>query len=100
MTLVPSTRTLEAVSAVGATTLRVVWEDGSAATIDIATVIARHRDFAFLNGNPTAFATAQPSAPRRRAVAWIDPDGTEHRLHVDALWRLQNGFPPPLAEAP
>ena len=99
MTLVPASRTLESVSAVGATTLRVVWEDGSAATIDVASVIARHRDFAFLSGNPKAFATAQPSAPRRRAVAWIDPDGAEHRLHVDALWRLQNGFPPPLAEA-
>jgi hypothetical protein len=99
MTLVSPSRTLESVAAVGATTLHVVWEDGSAATIDVAPVIARHRDFAFLNGNPGLFATAAPSAPRRRAVSWIDPAGTEQRLHVDALWRLQNGYPPPIAES-
>ena len=98
MSLIDSSRTLRTVSAVGATTLRVVWDDGSAATIDVASVIARHRDFAFLRGDPARFATAAPTA-KRRSVAWTDPDGTPCALHVDALWRLQHGFPPPLAEA-
>jgi hypothetical protein len=99
MSLVPTTRTLEAVAAVGATTLRVVWEDGSAATIDLAPVIARHPDFAFLVEHPALFATAAP-APRRRSVTWTDPDGIPCRLHVDALWRLQHGCRPPLAAMP
>ena len=93
-----STRSLRAVTAVGATALHVGWDDGSAATIDLAPVIARHRGFAVLGGHPERFATAAPAAPRRRSVEWIDPAGTPCRLHVDALWRLQHGRPPPLAE--
>ena len=100
MPLVPSTLTLQTVAAVGATALRVVWHDGSAATIDLAPLIARHRGFAFLARNPALFATAAPTAPKGRSVTWIDPAGAPCRLHVDALWRLQHGLPPPLAELP
>ena len=96
---VQSTRTLRAVAAVGPTSLHVEWDDGSAATIDLASVIARHRDFAFLRGDADRFATAMPHA-KRRSVEWIAADGTPCRLHVDALWRLQHGRPPPLADLP
>ncbi len=92
-----SRRTLHAVSAVGPTSLHVEWNDGTAATIDLAPVIARHRDFAFLRGDPQRFAAATPTE-KRRSVAWTMPDGTPCALHVDALWRLQHGVPPPLAE--
>jgi hypothetical protein len=92
-----STRTLTAVSAVGATALRIVWNDGDAATVDIARVIARHPDFAFLNGAPALFATVALTQ-RRRSVTWTTPAGVPCTLHVDALWRLQHGLVPPLAD--
>jgi hypothetical protein len=99
MLLPQSTRTLQAVSAVGATALHVIWDDGAAATIDLATVIARHPDFAFLQGEPALFATVSLTK-RCRSVTWTTPDGIPCGLHVDALWRLQHGLPPPIADMP
>ena len=94
-----STRTLTAVSAVGATALRLVWDDGAAATVDLKRVIARHPQFGFLQGEPARFARVGLT-PRRRAVTWTTPDGAPCTLHVDALWRLQHGLAPPIADPP
>lgn len=97
--LLQSTRTLRAVSAVDATALRIVWDDGVAAIVDLAPVIARHPYFAFLQGAPARFA-AVGLTPRRRSVTWITPAGVPCNLHVDALWRLQHGRPLPIADMP
>jgi len=99
MLLPQSTRILHAVSAVGATALHVVWDDGTAATLDLVSVIARHQDFAFLQAQSALFATVSLT-PKRRSVTWMMPDGTPCSLHVDALWRLQHGLPPPIADMP
>jgi hypothetical protein len=94
-----SNRSLTAVSAVGATALRIVWHDGGSATVDLKRVIARHPHFAFLHGEAALFATVG-LAPKRRAVTWMTPAGVPCSLHVDALWRLQHGLVPPLADTP
>jgi hypothetical protein len=99
MLLPQSTRTLHAVSAVGATALHVVWDDGTAVTIDLASVIARHQGFAFLPGESALFATVSLT-PKRRSVTGSCRAETPCSLHVDALWRLQHGLPPPIADMP
>jgi hypothetical protein len=79
-------RTIQSAKPLPHKRIKLAWDDGSEAVVDLGPVLAEGDVFAFLH-DPAAF-NAVAIGPRGRTLVWRDPEGAEVDLCADALWHL------------